>query len=168
MPFPWFCGFPFAIATCNSITTPLVYSEDMSIAQQIAHLFGLFQQQAETYLSVEEFNKFLDWLKTEEAALVAQVNDYTDSEIAKLRDLIEQLEGSALQFDVQHGFYTDTKTAQYDMFNDLAVHALTVFGLNETEYTVETLANSGMTVRGLAVWSGTYTNPDYIDAGIEA
>lgn len=163
-----FYTFPFSISTCGQIATPLVYSEDLSIAQQIAHLFGLFQQSNEKYLSKDDFQAFLEWLAAEEEAQSEVLRQYVDSTAAELRDLIEKLEAGMLQFDPQRGTFEDTKTAQYDMFNDLAVHALTVSALANIEYTVESLTNSGMSVRGLAVYSGTFSNPAYIDPSIEA
>lgn len=163
-----FYSFPFSISTCGQIATPLVYSEDLSIAQQIAHLFSLFQQANENAVSKDEFNKFLEWLAAEEEAQGEALRQYVDSTASDLRELIEKLEAGMLQFDPQNGRFEDTKTAQYDMFNDLAVHALTVYGLANSDYTVESLTNSGMSVRGLAVFSGTFTNPQYIDPSIEA
>lgn len=158
----WFT-YPFAFATCTPITTPLVYSEDMSIAQQIAHLFGLFKQyqgDLGNYVSKTDFDDFLKWLEAEEDAQTQALQSYTDQTAAELRELIAQLLVSQLQWNVQHGKYTSSEEAQRDIFNDLSIYALTVGELNELDLTVGSLANSDLTVRGLALYSGIYYNGD--------
>lgn len=82
-----------------------------------------------------------------------QLKGYVDSQVADLKQLIKQLTEGALQWDVQHGSYTDTVSAQRDMFNDLTVHSITVEELANSGLCVKTLADSGLNVRGLAVMS---------------
>lgn len=165
----WFT-YPFAWVTCTPITTPLVYSEDMSVAQQIAHLFGLFKEyQADLsgYVSKDDFSQFLEWLNGEEEAQTEILEQYTDQKIAALKDLIEELQIGALQWNVQKGSFTSSQEAQRDMFNDISIYALTVGELNALDLTVSSLATSDLTVRGLALYSGIYYNgADYINNGI--
>lgn len=165
----WFT-YPFMFNTCTPITTPLVYSEDMSVAQQIAHLFGLFEQyQADLgqYVSKSDFADFLTWLEGEEDAQTQALENYVDSTAAELRQLIEQLTKSELAWNVQHGTYTSSEDAMRDMFNDLSIYALTVGELNALDETVESLATSDLTVRGLALYSGIYYDGvDYINTGL--
>lgn len=73
--------------------------------------------------------------------------------IVKLTAIIETLELSNMQWDVQHGMLVNTVDAQRDMFNDVTVHSITIEELNELDMTVAELANSGLNVRGLAVMS---------------
>lgn len=73
--------------------------------------------------------------------------------IVKLAAIIEQLQLSNMQWDVQHGMMVNTVDAQRDMFNDITVHSITIEELNELDMTVAELANSGLNVRGLAVMS---------------
>ena len=73
--------------------------------------------------------------------------------IASLRIEIYELSVGVMSWNVQHGKFTSSSQAQRDMFNDLAVHAITVKKLNSLEMTVIDLANCGLSVRGLAVMS---------------
>ena len=73
--------------------------------------------------------------------------------IASLRIEIYELSVGVMSWNVQHGKFTSSTQAQRDMFNDLAVHAITVKMLNSLEMTVSDLANCGLSVRGLAVMS---------------
>ena len=73
--------------------------------------------------------------------------------IASLRIEIYELSVGVMSWNVQHGKFTSSTQAQRDMFNDLAVHAITVKKLNSLEMTVSDLANCGLSVRGLAVMS---------------
>ena len=73
--------------------------------------------------------------------------------IASLRTEIYELSVGVMSWNVQHGKFTSSTQAQRDMFNDLAVHAITVKKLNSLEMTVIDLANCGLSVRGLAVMS---------------
>ena len=75
------------------------------------------------------------------------------SVIADLRKEIYELSVGVMSWNVQHGRFTSSTQAQRDMFNDLAVHALTIKKLNSLEMTVSDLANCGLSVRGLAVMS---------------
>lgn len=75
------------------------------------------------------------------------------SVIADLRKEIYELSIGTMAWNVQHGRFTPSVQAQRDMFNDLTVHAITVKNLNELDMTVESLANCGLNVRGLAVMS---------------
>ena len=75
------------------------------------------------------------------------------SVIAELREEIYELSVGTMAWNVQHGRFTPTIQAQRDMFNDLTVHAITVKELNELNMTVDSLANCGLNVRGLAVMS---------------
>ena len=75
------------------------------------------------------------------------------SVIAGLRKEIYELSVGVMSWNVQHGRFTSSTQAQRDMFNDLAVHALTIKKLNSLEMTVSNLANCGLSVRGLAVMS---------------
>lgn len=85
-----------------------------------------------------------------------------------LLDLIKKLMGNSLQYDVQHGTYEDTMTAQRDMFNDVTVHGIEIGTLNELDLDVEGLSECGLNVRGLAVMGlwllDNFDIPDYFKA----
>lgn len=90
------------------------------------------------------------------------------SVIADLRKEIYELSVGTMAWNVQHGRFTSSTQAQRDMFNDLAVHALTIKKLNSLEMTVSDLANCGLSVMGLAVMScwlvDKFDLPDYFQA----
>ena len=73
--------------------------------------------------------------------------------VANLRKEIYELSVGTESWNVQHGKFTSSTEAQRDMFNDLAVHAITVKTLNSLDMTVKDLADCGLNVRGLAVMS---------------
>lgn len=107
---------------------------------------------------IEYTQKIADVINEENAnvatkAELKQIKNYVDVQVAELKQLIKQLTEGALQWDVQHGIYTDTVTAQRDMFNDLTVHSITVKDLADSDLDVKALADSGLNVRGLAVMS---------------
>lgn len=165
----WFT-YPFCWNTCTPVTTPLVYSNDMSVTQQIAHLFGLFEQyqgELDNYVSKEDFDGFLEWLAGEEDAQTQALQSYTDQTAQELRELIAQLTKSELAWNVQHGIFTSSEDAMRDMFNDLSIYGLTVDEVIELGLTVDDIANSKLTVRGFALYSGIYyKGDDYISPGI--
>lgn len=51
--------------TCNQITTPLVYDESLSVAQQIACLFGKIKSMDTDFVSTDEFKEFINQLNVE-------------------------------------------------------------------------------------------------------
>lgn len=77
--------------------------------------------------------------------------------VAQLRrditDMLAELTKGQLQWDCQLGDYRPTIDAQRDMFNDVTVHSMTIGEFDELDLTVESLANCGLTVQGLAVHS---------------
>lgn len=89
----------------------------------------------------------------DESARISALIGGLQTQFDKLAEIVNELQKSNRQWDVQHGYFTDTVTAQRDMFNDLTVHALTVAELAELNITVAGLADSGLNVRGLAVMS---------------
>lgn len=82
-----------------------------------------------------------------------ELSDTIDARLADLESEIKALVGTTLVWDVQHGNLQPSTTAMRDMFNDVTVHAITVEQLSELDVTVESLANCGLNVRGLAVMS---------------
>lgn len=156
--------------TLNQITTPLVYDESLSVAQQIACIMGKINSIDTDYVGTDEFEAFKQQLAALLDQLFANSKAYTDTEIknldVSLRALIEQIEEGSLQWDVTQGEYTDSVTAMRDMFNDLTVHAITVDTLAGMDMDVDGLANCGLNVRGLAVFSGYLIGEDFSPEGI--
>lgn len=155
--------------TCNQITTPLVYDESLSVEQQIACLFGKIANIDSDFVTAVEFDDFKSQIHAEQVAQTEQLEGYTDSEIAKLdkelRDLIAGLQVGMLIWNVTVGAYTGNVKAMRDFFNDVTVHAITVDTLAQLDMTVDQLADCGLNVRGLAVFSGYLMGEDFVPEG---
>lgn len=165
--------YPYCVggALCNQITTPLVYDESLSIAQQIAAIMGRLSEIDTTYLPLDQFQEFLNQLNAEQATQTSELEDYTDTSVSNLRTelikLINGLQIGMLIWDVTQGAFDDNVQAMRDLFNDVTVHAITVDTLANLEgLTVDGLANSGLNVRGLAVFSGYLEGADFVPEGI--
>ena len=156
--------------TCNQITTPLVYDESLSVAQQIACLFGKIKSMDTDFVSTDEFKEFINQLNIELDKIKSDAETYTDVEIAnldnKLIKIIEQLQIGILIWNVTVGKYTENVTAMRDFFNDVTVHAITVDTLANMDITVDGLTDCGLNVRGLAVFSGYLVGDDFVPEGI--
>lgn len=156
--------------TCNQITTPLVYDESLSVAQQIACLFGKIKSMDTDFVSTDEFKEFINQLNIELDKIKSDAETYTDVEIAnldnKLIKIIEQLQIGMLIWNVTVGKYTENVTAMRDFFNDVTVHAITVDTLANMDITVDGLNDCGLNVRGLAVFSGYLVGDDFVPEGI--
>lgn len=156
--------------TCNQITTPLVYDESLSVEQQIACLFGKIANIDSDFVKTVEFDDFKNQIHAEQVSQTEQLEGYTDSEIDKLdknlRDLIAGLQVGMHIWNVTVGEYTANVKAMRDFFNDVAVHAITVDALAQLDMTVDQLADCGLNVRGLAVFSGYLIGGDFVPEGI--
>ena len=123
-----------------------VYSSEQRIKEMCLELYKLASYG--TYLA-ETIDR-IQAVSPEEFAAYQQEMRET---IASLRTEIYELSVGVMSWNVQHGKFTSSTQAQRDMFNDIAVHAITVKKLNSLEMTVSNLANCGLSVRGLAVMS---------------
>lgn len=156
--------------TCNQITTPLVYDESLSVEQQIACLFGKIAGIDSDFVTNVEFDDFKNQIHAEQVSQTEQLEGYTDSEIDKLdknlRDLIAGLQVGMLVWNVTVGAYTGNVKAMRDFFNDVTVHAITVDTLAQLDMTVDQLADCGLNVRGLAVFSGYLEGDSFVPEGV--
>lgn len=156
--------------TCNQITTPLVYDESLSVEQQIACLFGKIASVDSDFVTNVEFDDFKNQIHAEQVSQTEQLEGYTDSEIDKLdknlRDLIAGLQVGMLIWNVTVGAYTGNVKAMRDFFNDVTVHAITVDTLAQLDMTVDQLADCGLNVRGLAVFSGYLEGDSFVPEGV--
>lgn len=156
--------------TCNQIATPLVYDESLSVEQQIACLFGKIANIDSDFVATIEFDDFKNQIHAEQVSQTEQLEGYTNSEIDKLdknlRDLIASLQIGMLIWNVTVGAYTGNVKAMRDFFNDVTVHAITVDQLAQLDMTVDQLANCGLNVRGLAVYSGQLIGDGFVPEGI--
>lgn len=157
-------------ATCNQITTPLVYDESLSIAQQIACIMGRIKEIDTSFVHTSQFADFLEWLKKDQDAQTADMREYTDAEVKDavnaLLKLIEETQKGMMLWNVVLGkFYGNTNTMR-DIFNDLTVHAIDVDTLAELDMDVAQLSECGLNVRGLAVFSGYLLGEKFQPLGV--
>lgn len=157
-------------ATCNQITTPLVYDESLSIAQQIACIMGRVNSIDTDFVGVDQFKEFLNQLNAEQAAQTSELKQYTDTAVSNLDDklmgIIAGIQVGMLIWNVTKGKYTDNVESMRDIFNDVTVHALTVDTLADLDMNVDQLSDCGLNVRGLAVFSGYLIGEDFEPEGI--
>lgn len=66
-------------ATCNQITTPLVYDESLSIAQQIACIFGALKTIEETSVDATELQALRDYFDAMQKAQTDALEKYADA-----------------------------------------------------------------------------------------
>lgn len=157
-------------ATCNQITTPLVYDESLSIAQQIACIMGRIKEIDTSFVHTSQFADFLEWLKKDQDAQTADMREYTDAEVKDavnaLLKLIEETQKGMMLWNVVLGeFYGNTNTMR-DIFNDLTVHAIDVDTLADLDMDVAQLSECGLNVRGLAVFSGYLLGEQFRPLGV--
>lgn len=141
---------PYGSFTAYTPTLPQFYWDVYSSEQRIKSIC----------LEIDKLSEYANYLaeKLREAEYVTpddlkELSDSVDASLSELSNQIKALVGTTLIWDVQHGNLQPSANAMRDMFNDVTVHAITVKQLSELDMTVESLANCGLNVRGLAVMS---------------
>ena len=146
---------PFDAFTDYTPVIPKLYWDVYSAEQRIKELCMTLDKLINySELIADNTNALQEEFNSEFAALKKNLHDQLAQLNAELRELIANLEAGQLQWDCQHGAYADTVEAQRDMFNDVTVHALEINDLNALEMDVDALADCGLNVRGVAVYSG--------------
>nr|DAU86389.1 MAG TPA: hypothetical protein [Bacteriophage sp.] len=143
---------PYGAFTISTPTIPKFYWDVYSQEQRWKAICEEIGKLSDYASAVAEVYNALDASKADKTALADAVKGINE-QLAALKQLIEQLQIGALQWDVQHGDYRDTVDAQRDMFNDLSVHSMTIAEFNTLDMTVNELADCGLNCRGLAVMS---------------
>lgn len=149
---------PYHAWTDFTPTLPQFYWDVYSAEQRWKHIcYELCKLYHYSDYLAEQLETLGNQVENEIAQIREDLNHKIDALRAELMDLIEALETGQLQWDVQLGEYADTVEAQRDMFNDVTVHSYNLEQLeslfNAKNYTVDRLANSGLNVKGLAVYS---------------
>lgn len=156
--------------TCNQVTTPLVYDESLSYEQQIACIFGKLKEIGDGYVTTSEFDSYKGNAAADQAKQTEELEGYADAAVSaldkKLRKLISDLQVGMMLWNVTVGEYTGNVQAMRDMFNDVTVHSITVDTLAGLDMTVDELADCGLNVRGLAVFSGYLVGDGFVPEGI--
>ena len=149
---------------CNDGKRMTPYSEYVSMTPALPSFYwDVYSSEQRSKEMCKELKKLADY-GTYLAETIDEIQAITPYEfkeyqqevretVANLRKEIYELSVGVMSWNVQHGKLTSSTQAQRDMFNDLAVHALTIKKLNSLEMTVSDLANCGLSVRGLAVMS---------------
>ncbi len=158
--------YPFGCRPCGQITTPLVYDESLSVAQQIAMLCGRLHQMDIDFVNADELKKVIEDFNDDQDSQTQALKGYTNDEIDKLRVFIAGISAGMEIWDVTHGRFDKNATSLTRLFNDVTVHAITVDQLAALDLTVDTLADCGLNVRGLAVFSGYLTGDTFTVEGI--
>lgn len=140
---------------------PAVYDDSLSYYELLAKL------QCKLEEVVDFYNKLADYQDVQDQALadaVTSIQQLIESVKGELKLIIDKLTKGSLDWDVQHGYYTDTQDAMRDMFNDVTVHSYNIGQLNEifddVDMTVSGLANCGLNVKGLAVMNHLLLKPN--------
>lgn len=160
------------LPNCQLIT-PLVYDESLSYEQQIASLMGQMKKLAanmEQYVPNSVFQDFVSFMEKDQNEQTKELEQYTDEQLIALKTylitLIDQIAMSMEIWDVTVGKFNVNIETMRDLFNDVTVQALTVDSLAECEYTVDELAEYGLNVRGLAVYSGVLVGDGFVPDGV--
>ena len=148
---PPFWGWTWSSPAVNSLYYDVVTDEER-VFNLCKNFQRLIDYSNEISSAVNELSTQID---DELADAVDEIEDLFNSFKSEIMAIIAGIAEGSLQWDVQLGNYQSTVTAQRDMFNDVTLHALTVDALAESEYTVDTLAECGLNVRGVAVYSGS-------------
>lgn len=149
-----------ALEILNKLTLAVdsIISDFQSNAEEIQKLWD---KTAQIDNEISDINTDIANMKDDVAAKYAHVLML----ITQLRELIEQIKASELQWDVTRGVYDATMYAQRNMFNDITVHGITCDDLVDAVATVDDLANCGLNVRGVAVMGlwllNNFDIPDY-------
>lgn len=160
------------LPNCQLIT-PLVYDESLSYEQQIACLMGQMKKltaYVEQFVPNSVFQEFVQFMEKDQNEQTEELEQYTDEQLLALKtyliSLINQIVAAMEIWDVTLGRFNNNVDSMRDLFNDVTVHAITVDTLAESEYTVDTLTECGLNVRGLAIYSGVLIGKDFVPEGV--
>ena len=137
---------------------PAVYDDSLSYYELLCKI----QCKLEELITFT--NQLADYQDVQDKALEDGLNnlelefdDKLRRAVSELKELIDAISGSSIDWDVQHGYYTDTVHAMRDMFNDVTVHSYSLEQLDDVfetlDMTVDSLAECGLNVKGLALMS---------------
>lgn len=161
------------LPNCQLIT-PLVYDESLSYEQQIACLMGQMKKIEEYYTGQfvpnNVFQEFVAFMEKDQNEQTEELEQYTDKQVLVLKaylvSLIDQITTAMEIWDVTHGRFNRNVDSMRNLFNDVTVHAITVDTLAKLDMTVDQLAECGLNVRGLAVFSGYLVGDDFVPEDI--
>lgn len=143
-------------------TVPLVYDESVSIAQQIARIFGCLKSLGENMVDQSALNelwtRFQQSQANQDARTKAELTDLYNELVAMIR----RIGSDGTSWDPTQGRYNPTKATDRNMFNWLAIHAIRCDELASAGLNCEQLAQCGLTARGLAVYGWWLIGEEYV------
>lgn len=152
---------------------PRLYWDPISDEQRIKWICERVEMIEDGYgkcLTIDDFNEFLALLEKDQQEQTQEAHDYADAQdqkvIAYLMEVIDKLQIGMLVWDVTQGKYTDSVEANRNMFDWVTVDGITVDTLANLPLTVDQLAESGLNVRGLAVYGRYLVGDSFVPEGI--
>lgn len=149
---------------CHKVL-PAAFDDSLSYYEVVCRLT---EKVNEVITGIDGLQEQIDSLKSDISSVegdvsalrsdLTELSDRVESYYSELKGYIAELYGLIIklghgqpQWDVQIGEFTDTTAAQRDMFNDVTVHGITTADLDGLDFTVSTITDCGLNVRGLAV-----------------
>ena len=156
---------PYAAFTKNTPAIPEFYWDVYSAEQRIKNICCELHK-LKSY--AEYLSGIIDGIEENVDKELESATSEIRQEMKDLHDevlrLIGELEEGMAQWDVQIGKYQASPEAQRDMFNDVTVHSynLQQFDavIDEKNITVDSLANCGLNVKGLALVNHWLRDPN--------
>lgn len=126
-------AYPYSVLRRNPSNIPDLYFEYTSNDRMIAELTARMQsvlKELSGYLTIEDFNKWLETYVEEQIKQSQDLVDYTDGQIQTLKDyllgVIEEIViGTILVWDPSTGTLVNASTALSNSYNDLRYFAMT-------------------------------------------
>lgn len=146
-------------------TVPLVYDESVSMAQQVAAIMGKLCELSQNEVTTRDLAELWDRFVADQTRQDGVLKGYTDAEVADLWAYLEEIADGWLIWDETKGGYSPNRDAIRHLFNDVTIHACTVEELAGWG-DCEQLADSGLTVYGLAVYSWWLFGSNYVPYGV--
>lgn len=125
-----------------------VYSQEERIKRLCKEYDKLAHYSSEIASTVNDIDSTV---KTELADTIAEVNASLKVLDENWTKILNEITETDVSWNVQFGKSTSSVEAMRDMFNDVSIHSITVEELNALDITVEGLADSTLSVRGLAL-----------------
>lgn len=133
---------------------PPSWERAIRLEDQIQWLLQALLLVNESALNESELEEIKADLKQQLAELSDADKERLQKAVSELNNRIDDFAKGFDIWNVTKGAFTENIESMRDLFNDLTVHSVSVDELAKMDLTVDALANSGLNVRGLAVFAG--------------
>lgn len=133
---------------------PPSWKRAIRLEDQIQWLLQALLLVNESALNESELEEIKADLKQQLAELSDADKERLQKAVSELNNRIDDFAKGFDIWNVTKGAFTENIESMRDLFNDLTVHSVSVDELAKMDLTVDALANSGLNVRGLAVFAG--------------